>query len=443
MVLHQGATIPRRSDVDRWLKLLCLAILLLSLGLPSNQTQAAEAYRLGPEDKVRLKVFEWRPSQDQVFEWKALNDEFTVGASGMLSVPLAGDLHVAGQTPADVAKMVASRLQQRMGLAEPPDASIDVIQYRPFFVAGDVIHPGPYPYHPGLTVLEAVATSGGTLRTMDRGLDRFDREVITGEGDIQQTSHEIDALLIRRSRLQAEVDGSDATTLPPELVKRKAQPDVIRMLQAETQIFVSRQSAFKAQTDALKELKQFLAKETQSLDAQLATIDTQMGLINKELTGVSSLVEKGMAIAPRQMALERSVAQITGDRLSMQTNKLRVLEEISKADIAIIQLRNSRATDASVELRDTQLKFDDLASKLATTDKLLYESKVSAPGMLAYRLHREAVQPRYTIVRPQNGSGEIEVSETTEIQPGDTVKVLLPVPNDLMENASNPSTPIQ
>ncbi|RVA21167.1 sugar ABC transporter substrate-binding protein, partial [Mesorhizobium sp. M7A.F.Ca.US.001.01.1.1] len=35
-------------------------------------TVAAE-YLLGPQDKVRLKVYEWRASRDVIFEWTALN----------------------------------------------------------------------------------------------------------------------------------------------------------------------------------------------------------------------------------------------------------------------------------------------------------------------------------------------------------------------------------
>ena len=96
----------------------------------------------------------------------------------------------------------------------------------------------------------------------------------------------------------------------------------------------------------------FLAKGDREPDAAARTIDTQMGLINKELTDVSGLVDKGMVVAPRQLALQRSVAQIQGDRLSMQTNKLRVQEEISKAE----SRSSNFATAASRKPRSTCVK---------------------------------------------------------------------------------------
>lgn len=416
-----------RSRKSRaWAACCLLAWLCFLLDLPAV-ARAQAAYRLGPEDKIRLKVFEWRPSQDQIFEWKALNDDFTVSASGALSIPLIGEVAAGGLSTDDVARIVAERLRDRMGLTAAPDASIDIVQYRPFYVSGDVTHPGPYPYHPGLTVLGAVAIAGGPLRPADRGLDRFTREIISGEGDLTQIAQEYEALLLRQARLEAEIEARDSIRIPADLAGQATHPRVVRMLAAETLIFASRADAFRAQSQALGELKQFLAKEIESLDAQLGTVDTQAKLISKELNNVTSLVDKGMAVAPRQMALERSVAQITGDRLSMQTNKLRVQEEISKADIALLQLRNARTTEASTELRDTELKLEQLRSKSDTGSRLLYESQVIAPDRLAAERRRKIVQPIYSIVRSGDGKGEAAASDDSEIEPSDTVRVSLPL----------------
>ena len=417
--------------------------LTVALGFAAPGHAGESRYRLGPEDKIRLKVFEWRASQDQVFEWKALNDEFTVSASGSLSLPLIGEVPVGGMAPETVARDVAERLRQRMGLTAPPDAAIDIVQYRPFFVSGDVVHPGPYPYHPGLTVLQAVAIAGGVPRSTDLGLARLSRELISGEGDLTQWAQQYDAGLARRARLQAEVSGADAITMPAEFANRRSQPSVVQAMQAETLIFESRQRAFTTQSAALRELRAFLEKETEGLNAQLLTIDTQMALINKELTGVTSLVDKGMVVAPRQMALQRSIAQTQGDRLSMQTNKLRVLEEISKTDIALIQLRNTRITDGSADLRETQLKLDELAQKSETGGKLLYLARATAPRQFADGSLKGIPEPTYALVRQSaNVGAPAQVNETTEMQPGDTVKVTIPLPPTVPDDLQAAAFPI-
>lgn len=425
--------LPRRGDrILRQGLAAAMAAILVTLAGSGRGHAEDTTYRLGPEDKIRLKVFEWRASQDQIFEWKALNDDFIVSAGGSLSIPLIGDVPVKGLTPQDVARDLAERLRKRMGLMAPPDTAIDIVQYRPFYVAGDVVHPGPYPFHPGLTVLEAVAIAGGVLQPQDVGLTRLSRDVIAGEGELAQWARDYDAALARRARLQAEVDDSPGIAMPPEFGPRASSPAVVQVMKAETLVFDSRRRAFATQSEALKELKTFLEKEAESLNAQLVTIDTQMVLINKELTGVSSLVEKGMVIAPRQMALQRSVAQIQGDRLSMETNKLRVLGEISRTDIAMIELRNTRATEASIELRDTRLKLDEIVGKSDTGEKLLYEAKVTAPRLMADRSRKSLREPSYTVVRrTEHGPELLTASDATEMGPSDTVRVTLPVPTDL------------
>ncbi|RVC11775.1 sugar ABC transporter substrate-binding protein, partial [Mesorhizobium sp. M7A.F.Ca.AU.002.02.1.1] len=74
-------------------------------------TVAAE-YLLGPQDKVRLKVYEWRASRDVIFEWTALNDSFVVGADGTLFLPFVGQIRAQGTAPGDLARAIGDRLMQ-------------------------------------------------------------------------------------------------------------------------------------------------------------------------------------------------------------------------------------------------------------------------------------------------------------------------------------------
>ena len=425
--------LSNRSIVFR--KLVSATAFLILLCAPHFARALDGGYRLGPEDKISLKVVEWRPSQDRVFEWKALNDVFIVSAGGTLSIPLVGEVAAQGQTPADVAQVISQKLKERMNLAALPDTSINVIQYRPFFVSGDVTKPGPYPFQPGVTVLQAVAVAGGAPRPGDLGLVRLGREVIDGQGDLADLKRQLDALQVRKARLEAELDGAATFVAPPGLSGRKSDPVVAQIVSNEAMIFDARQRALQTQSKLLSDLKVFFTQEGESVKAQLDTLDTQMRLINKELASVTTLVEKGMVVAPRQLALERSVAQIQGDRLGMQTSFLRVQEEISKTDIALVELNNTRSTEGSIELRDTQVKIDELVTRIDTRKRLLYEAQVTAPQIVAGRLRQEKLQPSYSIVRHvEGGVVEVSASESSEVEPGDTVKVTLPLPDPMIED---------
>ncbi|OGN50713.1 MAG: polysaccharide biosynthesis protein [Caulobacterales bacterium RIFOXYB1_FULL_67_16] len=106
-------------------------------------------YRLGAADKVRVNVF----------GEEALTGEFIVGGSGRISMPLIGEVQAAGLTITEFQTEIAEALKK--GYINEPRVSAEVLNYRPFYILGEVNKPGEYPYTNNLTVLNAVATAEG------------------------------------------------------------------------------------------------------------------------------------------------------------------------------------------------------------------------------------------------------------------------------------------
>ncbi len=106
-------------------------------------------YRLGAGDKLRFIVY----GEDD------LSGEFDVDASGSVSLPLIGEVHAGGRTLRDLEVVVADRLKE--GYLTDPRVNIDVLNYRPYYIVGEVEEPGEFPYSAGMTVLNAVAVAGG------------------------------------------------------------------------------------------------------------------------------------------------------------------------------------------------------------------------------------------------------------------------------------------
>lgn len=128
-----------------------------------------EEYKLGTGDKVRINVFN-EPT---------LSGEFAVSSTGMLSLPLIGDVVATGQTPAEVATVVQGKLAD--GYLRDPKVSLEVSTYRPFFILGEVKAPGQYPYLTGLTVQNAVATAQGFTPRASKDVVFIRRAGATGE----------------------------------------------------------------------------------------------------------------------------------------------------------------------------------------------------------------------------------------------------------------------
>jgi polysaccharide biosynthesis/export protein len=74
-------------------------------------------------------------------------------------MPLIGTVSARGCTATQLARVIADRL--RNGFVREPHVAVEVELYRPFFILGEVIAPGLYPYVPNMTVETAVAIAGG------------------------------------------------------------------------------------------------------------------------------------------------------------------------------------------------------------------------------------------------------------------------------------------
>ena len=118
-----------------------------SLAAESNED--ASIYRLGSGDKLRITVFE-EPD---------LSGEFEVDGSGYLALPLIGEIEGGGLNLRELEKRLESKYKG--GYLINPRVNIEVINFRHFFIMGEVNNPGSYPYSSGLTVLNAVALAGG------------------------------------------------------------------------------------------------------------------------------------------------------------------------------------------------------------------------------------------------------------------------------------------
>lgn len=107
-------------------------------------------YEIAPGDRLRVNVF----------GDTTLNGEYGVDQTGALPLPLVGSVPVAGHTTNGAAGAIASALKSG-GFLRDPRVSVEVINFRPFYILGEVNRPGEYPYKAGMSLFAAVATAGG------------------------------------------------------------------------------------------------------------------------------------------------------------------------------------------------------------------------------------------------------------------------------------------
>lgn len=106
-------------------------------------------YRLGAGDRVKVTVFGHAD----------LSGEFEVNGAGQIAMPLIRLVQVRGLTAEEAELVIAGKLSP--GYLKNPRVSVSVLNYRPFYIIGEVNNPGSYPYVSDMTVLNAVALAGG------------------------------------------------------------------------------------------------------------------------------------------------------------------------------------------------------------------------------------------------------------------------------------------
>jgi len=127
---------------------LLLSLVLFTISI-LGQANAQDAYKLGPGDKIEIKVY----GQED------LTIEAFLGNRGVINYPFLGEIIVKGLSVTQVESLVIEGLKGDYLIS--PNVSTQVIEYRPFYIHGEVKKPGGYPYQPGMTINQAVALAGG------------------------------------------------------------------------------------------------------------------------------------------------------------------------------------------------------------------------------------------------------------------------------------------
>lgn len=118
--------------------------------VPPTVGSVDDAYTLGNGDRLRVTVF-GEPE---------LSGEYLVDGTGLVSLPLVGEIPALGTTVRSFQQEVERQLVEKELLVSPR-VSAEVINFRPYYILGEVGRPGEYPYTDALTVTNAVATAEG------------------------------------------------------------------------------------------------------------------------------------------------------------------------------------------------------------------------------------------------------------------------------------------
>jgi len=144
-----------------------LIVILLTLlpGVASAQGARFNQYTLDSGDTVSISVY----GQDDLSLETRLTDV------GVVNYPYLGEISVIGMTVGQLESFIYEGLKGDYLIN--PSVSVSIVEYRPFFINGEVKNPGGYPFQPGLTIDKAAALAGGYTERASKTKIFVDRTV--------------------------------------------------------------------------------------------------------------------------------------------------------------------------------------------------------------------------------------------------------------------------
>lgn len=252
-------------------------------------------------------------------------------------------------------------------------------------MAGAVIAPGSVSVstfvkqisHPSGGVVSEILVSDGMHVRQGQALIRLD-DTVTG-ASATYTGENVDQLLARAARLEAERDSSGSITFPQELTSRSGDPIVAELMRSEQLAFqLRRQTRGGLVSQVGKQIAQTQA-EIAGYNAQAAGFTRQAKLMNEELEVTRGLYEQRYTTLDRLNALERSSVSLVASAASARTSANAAQARIAQLQAQATSVGQDSRSTAAAELLDVQSRISELRRLKAGADDSFDRSVLRAP----------------------------------------------------------------
>ena len=376
------------------------------------QTENELAYRLAGGDQITLRVVMWNEDTRRYDIWEAVSGAYRIQPDGSLRLPIGGTVATQGQTTDDVSDLIAETLKLRVGSLENIGVSLEVVEYRPFYVIGNVNTPGSYPARPGLTVLQAFALAGGDA-------NRDPISTLRNDSGLHQTLVDSVRFEIKAIRLRAEINGDETVTFPDGLTHPDGADALAAVLDDERAVFASRAQAYALEVANLNELKVLLITEINILDQKTVSLNEQVTLARDALDRTNQLRRDGLALASHQLEAQRQVFDLERQELDLRSALFRLQQRMKEADRDLLALRTQRVTDTTAALQDVAAELEQTQIQQQMLRGLIAESG----GGLTDYTQQSVTQAFYLTPADGSENDEVRVGPERRIAPGDTLRI--------------------
>ncbi|MER8376494.1 polysaccharide biosynthesis/export family protein [Mesorhizobium sp. M1406] len=420
--VHHAAAF-RRAGIARWRTLGLLFLGLLFVGTVHPDEAAADDYRLGTGDVLRVSVY-----GEPVYPLQV-----TVDPAGIITLPLLGEVKAQGQSVRNLVKSIEAAFRERELLLDP-FVQVDIAEYRPFFISGAVAQPGAYPYKPGMSVRHALAIAGGfkAVRIGDKAPSLTIADI---RSDQVERIIDIFRYEVQLERLRAELRDSSSFS-PPAKIPVELAPEVVAdIISSEEAQLQVRRADFDRQVRELQAVIAEAAREVESISRARSNKEMVTADQLKEVETARQLKSKALIKNSDLLAAERGynnylaeLAQLEVQDSKKQQDLLGLESEVEKLTAARKVAIISQIQEAQMAMAKAQNKANFLAQQLTFVST--YGEQNSLDDL------RNVV--RITIHRPSdNKSIRLMADEDSPVEAGDILDVAILLDNNFDASGSS------
>ena len=290
--------------------------------------------------------------------------------------------------------------------------------------------------HPdGGVVAEILVSEGASVKAGDI-LIRLDgallkSELAIVEGQLFETQ-------ARRARLEAERDDLTEITFTTDLLNlSQDRPDVAEQLEGQRRLFAARADTLARTAEQLGKRRAQTLAQIDGIDAQSAALSRQLSLIGEELADQQTLLDRGLAQAPRVLALQREEARLAGAVGELAATRAQAESRVTETDLEILRIKATRREEASTQLRDIGSTELELTERRRALLERIGRLDIRAPAAGTV-LGLQVTTPRAVLraadavafIIPQDRplviAAQIPPIQIDEVQVGQQVKLVFP-----------------
>lgn len=340
-----------------------------------------------------------------------LSGEYGIDADSSLSFPRVGRIEIGNMTAAELEKMLATRLSD-LARAEVAVA-VEVVQFRPYFIMGQVVQAGAMEWKPGLKIIQAISLARGVTLSSSDTMFGGAPNSLSG----QQSKSQLTFALAQLERLKAERNGTDVEAVGARISSlinsmQGADRTALKALVDRQNEMLSEQRAItETQLAGLRSARDAAQREVKSAEAQERSVRSQLESTRSQLVSIEGLKKKRL---------------ISNSRYFEQKNQLLSAEISASEARSLVERARARLNDVEQQLiLVPQQRRAALGERIEALEREVAQLRLATgTGSRRSASQGDVMKLEYNIARESEaGVQMIPATVFTKIMPGDVVIV--------------------